>query len=184
MKKCLKLLLCASSLIALNSCSSMLNVSKPVFSQSVRSVNYYKAGLDGKVLLTESNSVAFDYVSLASIVVVEKGGYTSVKEVVPNNASPKKEKSPSKNDDIYFSKAKPEKTTKKLDYSNYQEATYMSALKRASEEALEMGGDAIIGLELGTAQTWVEGLGKNNPGYWRYDGLKVSGMVVRRIKRN
>lgn len=130
------------------------------FKTYIASVDYYTAGLNGKVFLSESNSVSFEYTPIGSIYMYQKHGYVKGK-------SDKKQKSV-KGDPIYgtieMDGYKPMK-------GGYRWASYESVLEAASESAIKMGGDGIINLQL-TLQT--------DPGNKKIKYPAVSGMVIKR----
>lgn len=101
------------------------------------SVDYYKAGLDGKVFITESNSVSFDYIPIGSIYIYQEHGY------IKNSESPSM--TVVEGDPIYGTTERKEYYGKKKDF---RWATYESVLRAASERAIEMEGDGIINIKL------------------------------------
>lgn len=146
---------------------------KPMFLQQMYYIDYYSGGLNGKVFITESPSVSFDYEPLGSIVVSEESGYVS-----KNKDTFKVYKL--KGDDVYAGNlpwSKEEQEAANL--SNiYRGADYESALQAASTKAIEMGGDAIIGLNI---KSW--GYRTQLNGNKHKDVamlIIVSGMVVKR----
>lgn len=99
------------------------------FVQDVYILNYNEiAGFD--FLITESNSVSFDYIGIGSIVVHEEtgGGTIITKEIKDSN------------DDIYGN-------MKTQEIKGVRKANVYSALERAVEEAKSAGGDGIINLK-------------------------------------
>lgn len=157
------LFILAVALLAFSSCSSS---SKPIFTQQVYTVDYKTAGLDGKILLTESPSVSFDYESLGSIIVEQRSGY----EVLSSDVKTKITKGYG---DTFDSSSYYTKTTVDRTLGKYLQATPETALMAASKAAQEMGGDAIIGLKHSFIYELV-GTSTNVVGY------TVSGMVVKR----
>lgn len=127
------------------------------FKQEAYFLDYQKIGL-GKVLLTESNSVSFDYESIGSLYVVEESGF-------------EKERKVKKHNDDYYDNLGFRSDSPEYSYSSkgYRKASVESALRRAVGEAMESGGDAIINLK------------------YKYEYNKqrdcwiVTGMIVRRL---
>ena len=111
---------------ALSACSPKVNL--PPFVQEAYLVNYNEiAGPD--FLITESNSVGFDYIGIGSLVVYEEtGGGQVVSKRIKDN------------DVIYDN-------TRQYFVKGVRRANIKSALERAVEEAKAAGGDAIINLE-------------------------------------
>ncbi len=160
------ILLSAFILVSLSGCK----ISQPVtwFQNGVYSVDYFKAGLNGKVFITESNSVNFEYDPVGSITVEQKSGY------LDSGKSEKVQILGEKGDPIYGNSDKMETKTKRKK-GEWKSATYESVLEEASRAALEMGGDAIINLKLERAIDYVA----NSPvGSHPY----ITGMVVKRKK--
>ncbi len=104
-------------------------VSLPPFVQEAYLVNYNEiAGPD--FLITESNSVSFDYIGIGSLVVYEEtGGGVMVSKEIQDK------------DGIYDN-------MKQYEVKGIRHANITSALKRAVEEAKAAGGDAIINLDM------------------------------------
>lgn len=145
MKK-LTLLMSAFVMLAVGSC----NTPK---SHVTYYIDYQKAG-NGKVFITESNSVSFEYMPLGTILVEETPGFVEV--TVPTTEKERQ-------DDPLYGSGASTKTVKK--YSN---ATAQSALNYAAEEALTLGGDGIINLRLSSYYVGKERI------------VQVSGMVIKR----
>ena len=150
MKLLKSLSLCGAALLlfSLSACS-------PKLTQRVYLVDYVEAG-QGKVFISESNSVSFDYEPLSSIIVEEFPGI--VKTVVPVSG-----KESGRGGDPIYGDNKDAKVIQ-----NYQKATAQSALNYAARKVIEMGGDGLINLKM---STFVEG-GKN--------AVQISGMVIKR----
>lgn len=96
-------------------------------------IDYQEAG-QGKVFITEANSVSFEYEPLGSILVEETSGM--VKVTVPTT---KKDRD---FDPLYG--AAP--STKSV--NSYSKATAQTALNYAAQEAIRLGGDGLINLRL------------------------------------
>ena len=112
--------------VVLSACTPKVSVQP--FVQEAYLVNYNEiAGPD--FLITESNSVGFDYIGIGSLVVYEEtgGGYIVSKKI--------------KDRDGIYDNMKEYKT------KGVRRANLKSALERAVEEAKAAGGDAIINLE-------------------------------------
>lgn len=152
-------LIAVAMLLLLNACHTQ----KPHFRQEISVLDYAAASLDGKILLTESPSVSFDYISLASVVVSETSGY----EVLETTVETKVEKD--FGDTLYAASAPREKKIERNTYGEFKEASPQSALLAAANAANNMGGDAIIGLKV---QPILSG--------FTTIGYSVSGMVVKR----
>lgn len=117
-------------------------------------IDYQEAG-QGKVFITEANSVNFEYVPLGSILVEETSGV--VKVTVPTTEK-------DRNFDTLYG---PGSTTKTV--SSYSKATAQTALNYAAQEAVRLGGDGIINLRLTSTN---DGKGGSV--------VSVSGMVIKR----
>lgn len=117
-------------------------------------IDYQKAG-QGKVFITEANSVSFEYEPLGSILVEEKSGV--VKLTVPTTEK-------ERNDDSLYSIGSSTKTI-----TSYTTATAQTALNYSAKEALRLGGDGIINLRLTSERD-------------RHGNaiVSVSGMVIKR----
>ncbi len=159
-----KLITCAIMAGAIASCSSP----KIPFKQYAYIVDYVAAGLDGKVFLTEANSVSFDYDPIGSLIVTEDPGYEIVSTEI-------KTKARQEFGDTYYSPNKVvyENITKNK-YGDYKYATAQSALEYASRKALEMGGDGIICLSIMPEAEY----DKSGKIIKRY--VNVKGMVIKR----
>lgn len=96
-------------------------------------LDYQEAG-QGKVFLTESNSVSFDYEPLGSILVKEISGVSKKLVAVSN-----KERRP---DDLYG----PGPASKTVE--EYTFATGQRAINYAVQQAIELGADGIINLRV------------------------------------
>lgn len=140
-------LLSISFLLALGSC-------KAPMTHATFYIDYKEAG-QGKVFITESNSVSFDYEPLGSILVEEASGF--VKVTVPTTEKERNE------DPLYG----PGQSTKTV--SSYSLATAQSALNYAAQEAIRLGGDGLINLNLSASR------GKSGELV-----VSVSGMVIKR----
>lgn len=117
-------------------------------------IDYQQAG-QGKVFITEANSVSFEYEPLGSILVEETSGM--VKLTVPTT---EKERD---RDDLYGTSS----TTKTV--NSYSKATAQTALNYAAQEAILLGGDGIINLRLTSVND-----GKGGA------VVSVSGMIIKR----
>lgn len=162
--------LCAATaaVIALAGCSAM----KYPFLQEVYCVDYHSAGLGGKVFLTESNSVSFDYTPIASITVHERSGQVKSDKQIEQKEQGKQKRERPKGDDIYgeWESNKEPKVLK-----GWRNTSFQSALEKASRTAIEMGGDAIINLQMQYIP-YVEG----SPNQEFNNQVYVKGMVVKR----
>lgn len=119
-------------------------------------IDYKEAG-QGKVFITEANSVSFDYEPLGSILVEETSGM--VKLTVPTTEK-------ERNDDSLYGPGPSTKTV-----NSYSEATAQTALNYAAQEAVRLGGDGIINLRLSSTH---DGKGAS------VVSVSVSGMVIKR----
>lgn len=125
--------------IALSACTPKVSISP--FIQEAYLVNYNEiAGPD--FLITESNSVSFDYIGIGSLVVYEETGDGVIVS-----------KSIRDNDGIYDN-------MKQYEVKGIRRANIKSALERAVNEAKIAGGDAIINLvtQAGNGQVTVSGM--------------------------
>lgn len=157
MKKVL-LLVAAVMTLVMSSCVSQL----PKFRSNVYSLDYYKLGHNGKILLSESNSYSGEYESIGSIIVDQKSGHVRIE----TEKSTKKVRV-SDGDDIYGTE--PEyKTETKYKTGDFKQATFSTALEEAVDAAERMGGDAIINLRYNVIP--------DQPGFI----VSVSGMVIKR----
>ncbi len=107
----------------------------PKVSQRAYFVDYQSAA-DGKVFITESNSVSFDYTPIGSILIEEIAGQYKESLSLTDRQSYKK------TDPIYGDLD--QSASKK--YYRYPNAE--SALDYAANSALKMGGDGIINLKM------------------------------------
>lgn len=117
-------------------------------------IDYQEAG-QGKVFITEANSVSFEYEPLGSILVEETSGV--VKITVPTT---EKERNV---DSLYG----PGPSTKTV--TSYSKATAQTALNYAAQEAIRLGGNGIINLRLASVND-----GKGGA------IVSVSGMIIKR----
>ncbi|WP_289862893.1 hypothetical protein [uncultured Duncaniella sp.] len=148
-----KVALCilSAALLSLVSC-------KPVMlSHQTYYLDYQEAG-QGKVFITEANSVSFEYEPLGSILIVEYPGFVKVTAPSGEVSNEKKKLFAA---DLYNNK-----------YSNlrYDNASTQSAINYAVEKVLALGGDGIINLRFSSyfdksAQKQV---------------VQISGMVIKR----
>lgn len=133
--------------------SSCMTPKPTMFSTYVNTIDYYSIGLNGKVLLTESNSYSGEYESLGSIIVQQNSGHVAVDVKTTK-------KKVSEDDDIYGSSAR-YKDDVKYKVGEWKNPSYSEALQVAVEKAVEMGGDAIINLKfdnIGTGTVFVSGM--------------------------
>lgn len=130
MKKKLTIIVALLTLMFTVSC-----VTKDAFVQVIGCMDYQKIG-HGKVFISESNSVSFEYTPIASINVIESSGHVSKTKKAKAN---KPNINESVGDDIYYASEK--------DKTDYREASYESALKRAVAACEDKGGDGIINLK-------------------------------------
>lgn len=156
--------------LLMSACS--VKSTKTPYAEMVYTIDYYTAGLDGKVLLTEATSVSFDYVSLGSILVEARNGY----EVIGTKTSIRRYKD--FNENFNGRAVEKEETIVENEYGKYIQANPAAVLRKASEAALEMGGDAIIGLRL-TPLVDIDVDDKGDT-HRRHYGYNISGMVVKR----
>lgn len=133
MKKKLTLIVALLTLMFTVSCAP-----KNAFVQVIGYMDYQKIG-HGKVFISESNSVSFEYTPIASITVIELSGHV-IKTKKANKNKPTHNESVG--DDIYYASEKD-----KTEYGDYREASYESALKRAVAICENNGGDGIINLK-------------------------------------
>lgn len=117
-------------------------------------IDYHEAG-QGKVFITEANSVSFDYEPLGSILVEETSGM--VKLTVPTTAKERDK------DDLYGL------GTMTKTVNSYSKATAQTALNYAAQEAIRLGGDGLINVRLSSSRD-----GKGDA------VVSVSGMVIKR----
>ena len=112
--------------ILLSACTPRVTI--PPFIQEAYMLNYNEIA-GPHFLITESNSVSFDYIGIGSLVVYEKsGGGDLVTTTIKDN------------DAIYGSH-------KNKELKGRRNANIHSALERAVAEAKAAGGDAIINLK-------------------------------------
>ncbi|MBQ1798198.1 MAG: hypothetical protein IIZ89_02380 [Muribaculaceae bacterium] len=130
MKKKLTLIVALLTLMFTVSC-----VTKDAFVQVIGCMDYQKIG-HGKVFISEANSVSFEYTPIASITVIELSGHVSKTKKAKAN---KPNINEGVGDDIYYASKK--------DKTDYREASYESALKRAVAACEDKGGDGIINLK-------------------------------------
>lgn len=154
MKKLIQIVLVAFVAVLFSSCAEQW------FKTYIADVDYYTAGLNGKVFLSESNSVSFEYTPIGSIYLYQEHGYIK-------GESDKKQKMV-KGDPIYGTIEIDAFKSKK---GEFRWATYESVLRAASESAIKMGGDGIINLQLTLRPD------KNNK---KVLYPAVSGMVIKR----
>lgn len=135
----------------------------PKYSLDSYAISFDVADLDGRVFLSTSPSVSFEYKGVGLLQVREQPGYG--KEF--SQWIPKKLNNPELNkrgeiygDEAYLVKGEYNKL------GQWKYARYASALKFASEECLRMGGDGIINLRI-----WKDPSDLN---------VYVSGMVIKR----
>ena len=127
----------------------------PKFSQVSYFVDYRQAA-GGKVFLTESNSVSFEYNPVGSILIEETAGtFKEYKEM--------SEKEKSRNLDPIYGDYQPDMS------KGYRFPTAASALDYAANKALEMGGDGIINLKMVSTRSKDKRM-----------QLVISGMVIKR----
>lgn len=119
-------------------------------------IDYQEAG-QGKVFITEANSVSFEYEPLGSILVEETSGV--VKITVPTTEK-------ERNDDSLYGPGPSTKTV-----TSYSNATAQTALNYAAQEAIRLGGDGIINLKLSAN---LDSKGR------KIETISVSGMVIKR----
>ena len=132
MKKIINYSILAGIALSLASCAS---IKSPRFIQRAYFVDYQQAA-GGKVFITESNSVSFDYTPVGSLLVEEISGM----EKKPKDISVKQ--AYKQTDPIYGDA--PQSSGK----SYYRSPDAESALDYAAKKALDMGGDAIINLQV------------------------------------
>ncbi len=148
MKPLLKILLAVIALAGFSACHSPLS-----------HITYYldyKEASQGKLFISEANSVSFEYEPLGSILVEEVPGTVNIIVPVP-------EKTNQKDDDGLYS-ANPTKTI-----TTYSDATAQSALNYAAVRAIEMGGDGLINLRM---SSYVD--------RYKRKVVQVTGMVIKR----
>lgn len=151
MKKIINYSILAGIALSLASC-----VSTPRFIQHAYFVDYQQAA-GGKVFITESNSVSFDYTPVGSLLVEEIAGMEKKPKEISDKQAYKQ------TDPIYGDV--PQSSGK----SYYRFPDAESALDYAAKQALDMGGDAIINLQM--VPSVYEG---------KRQMLIVKGMVVKR----
>lgn len=117
-------------------------------------IDYKQAG-QGKVFITEANSVSFEYEPLGSILVEETSGM--VKVTVPTTEK-------ERNIDPLYGSGPETKTV-----NGYSKATAQTALNYAAQEAIRLGGDGLINLRLASSRD-----GKGDV------VVSVSAMVIKR----
>lgn len=137
-----------AAVLAMPSCKTV-----PMWHE-VYSIDYAAAG-GGKVFITESNSVSFEYEPIGSILVKEHPGEKEVKVPLTQREI----------DYEMFFGTPPETKTEKRNMP----ATAQSALEYAANQALKMGGDGIINLSLTSEYDYNKRL-----------VVCVSGMVIKR----
>ena len=132
--------------LLLTSCAS-------TFTHATYYIDYKDAG-QGKLFITESNSVSFDYEPLGSILVEEIPG--AVKVSVPIS-----DKERRNHDDLYTSSSKT--------VTSYSQATAQTALNYAAQKCIEIGGDGLINVKLNSYMD-----------DHKRRVVQVSGMVIKR----
>jgi hypothetical protein len=145
------------SLLLLSSCRVQPT---PSYSRDTYLLDYQEAGA-GKVFITESNSVSFDYEPIASITAVEQSGYVKVQ--VQKTDQKKSDKNTKKYESEIYDDPKQTVNTK----YKFVFATGQSGLNYAAEQTAKIGGDALINLHIEYTPT---------------GAVYVSGMAVKRIK--
>ena len=132
----------------------------PFFSTHVGAIDYYSAGQNGKIFLTESNSVSFGYVPIGSIYMYQKSGYTKTYK--------DKMKTKEEGDPIYGTK---KTTSHEYIAGDWKNADYQTLVTEASQQAIKMGGDGIINIQLSL---------HTDPNYPKISYPAISGMVIKR----
>ena len=138
------------AVLAMPSCKSSI---RPMWHE-VYTIDYAAAG-GGKVFITESNSVSFEYEPIGSILVKEHPGEKEVKVPLSQREI---------DYEMFFGVPPETKTERK-----YEPSTAQSALEYAANQTLLLGGDGIINLKL--TSEYVEHEGRV---------VCVSGMVIKR----
>ena len=128
--KYFKSLLTAVVLAGLSSCLSHSPLSHVTYYTD------YQEASQGKLFISEANSVNFEYEPLGSILVEEIPG--SVKITVPTT-----EKERQRDNDGLYGAVPATKTI-----TSYSQATAQTALNYAASQAITMGGDGLINLKL------------------------------------
>lgn len=105
----------------------------PNFYQSIKSVSFQDASQNGAIFLSESNSVNFDYTSIASIMVEESSGKVKNKSTEKNKG------------EIYGNEGAGKFFFGRQDWRN---SSCQSALNFAVDKCVQMGGDGIINIEI------------------------------------
>ena len=128
----------------------------PKFSQTAYFVDYQQAA-EGKVFITESNSVSFDYTPIGSILVEEVAGKYKEQLSLSDRQAFKK------TDPIYGD------LDQSASKNSYRYPNAESALDYAANSALKMGGDGIINLKMVSSMS-------ND----KRPMLTITGMVIKR----
>lgn len=139
--------------------ATSLSSCMPKLSQKAYLVDYRTASQNGKVFISESNSVNFEYEPIGSLIVIEKPGAVDKKKVSFTAAGD------SSTDPIY---GEEKNIIKKYLNQTYQSASIQSALNFAADQAIQLGGDGIINLKM-------EILIMN-----KEEVAQISGMVIKR----
>ena len=142
--------------LALSASSCASSWSGPKFSQRSYFVDYRQAA-DGKVFITESNSVSFEYAPVGSLLVEEIAGKFKEQKVLTDQQSYRK------TDPIYGD------IDQSATKSSYRTPSATSALDYAANCALQMGGDGIINLKMVSSMS-------ND----KRPMLTITGMVIKR----
>ncbi|WP_289763767.1 hypothetical protein [uncultured Duncaniella sp.] len=137
----------------LSSCQS--NNFMPMLSHQTYYLDYKEAG-QGKVFITEANSVSFEYEPLGSILIVEYPGYVKVSDPSGEVQEEKKKLFAA---NLYNNKESNFK---------FQPASIQSAMNYAVEKALALGGDGIINLKFSSDFNATTNV------------VQISGMVIKR----
>jgi|GEM_PF-3465028 len=151
-----KVLLIVCAVLTLSACKT-----KYPYIQYSTVIDYYKGGLNGKVLLTEATSVAWDYEAVGSVYAECRDGYEVLDSTIVSKYDPIAEYS--------------YRDTKHIKYKfgDYKYADVTTALEEASRKVLALGGDAIICLKVRDFSALVKDK-------WTVIGYTVTGMAVRR----
>lgn len=154
--KTTKVLLIVCAVLTLAACKT-----KNPYIQYSTVIDYYKGGLNGKVLLTEATSVTWDYEAVGSVYAECRDGYEVLDSTIVSKYDPIAEYN--------------YRDTKHVKYKlgDYKYADVTTTLEEASRKALANGGDAIICLRVNNIMDEVNGK-------WTVIGYTVTGMAVRR----
>ena len=150
----------------LSSCVTVKPPIPPTPSREYYSFDYSEVSRKYGVGFTESDAVNFDYDALSTVAIVEKGGYVESTKAEPVEAK----RSYLEEDEIYMSSSK-RKSVNKIEYT-YVEPDAQKGLAAMAQEAIRLGGDYVLNLNVQRTNEYEDGFG--------YSCYTLSGMVVKK----